>query len=115
VELNADGVEGARVQWWELSTQCSPGKDWFKDPWHCNANNMPGTPLDKYDWLFRTDFQDEVNMVKWIRPRDWSKSLGVHGQNGRDYGIERKKIHARDVKKVQNHALRIAAAAFDAD
>jgi hypothetical protein len=74
-----DGVEGARVQWWECSTQLSKKVDWVKDPYHCNAACMDGCRKNAYDFRPHTDFHDEVAMGSWVWTKAFKKSLWTKG------------------------------------
>ena len=99
--VSLNGTPGARVQWWESSTLGDPAQDYLKDPWHCNATNMDGMHMHKYDFLPQSDFQLQVRMVKWRKPQNFRKAMPVQG-NAR--GVERMKIHADDYRRVKGAA-----------
>ena len=99
-----DGVLGGRVQWWDISTQ--PGdRDYVTDPYHCNGHCPDGTRRKDLDFLPQTDFQDYVKMVKH-QPNQCTKELIIDRSSSSSRGIERKRIHNHDRKKVRAYVHR---------
>ena len=99
-----DGVLGGRVQWWDISTQ--PGdRDYVTDPYHCNGHCPDGTRRTDLDFLPQTDFQDYVKMVKH-QPNQCTKELIIDRSSSSSRGIERKRIHNHDRKKVRAYVHR---------
>jgi hypothetical protein len=106
--LQKDGVDGAYVQWWEISTE-PEDRDYVEDPWHMNAIDARRHRILDHDWLPRTDFQEQVKMVAMTNYNTFKKKLLVEdGSTDKrpGHGVARRLIARKCRSKVRATVLR---------
>jgi hypothetical protein len=105
---NKDGIDGAYVQWWEIST-APEDRDYVSDPWHVNAIDSRRRLITDHDWLPVTNFQEEIKMAAMTRYSKFKKKFLLE-EGSTDTrpggGVPRWCIHKHSQKKVRTTVLR---------
>jgi hypothetical protein len=107
---------GAFVEFWELATLGADDCSFFEDPWWMSARHGSNQHYNdklsvfRQTWCYETselsDFQDEVAMAEWTKPKNWNKTYSMPMNQVR--GITRKRVSKsnRTVQKLQTYCQR---------